>query len=162
MARRVKVYVSKQEFESKLKKYVDAVTTSKEKQQVLRSGGVILRNRAKKLIKIAKKEHVYSRDGREVYIQPGNLRQSMYVYRQKDGDVAVGPRVKKRFDNGEIIGVTPRTSSGFYAAALYGSAQKFRQTITDMAASMNYYAMLKSMQKKFERISKKWQRRYNL
>lgn len=152
----------KKEFYQRMRGYVKAVSTVKEQQQVLRAGGVVVRNKAKRMIEPAEKSVFYYRGGKKAEIKPGNLANSMYVFREKTGDVSIGPRVLNRINNGDVLGETPKKSSGYYAAQLYGSAIAFRKQVTEPALSASFGKMIQAMDRAYNRIHKKWAKRYNL
>ena len=153
------------EFNANVRRLANSVTTTREKQRVLIAGARIARNYARNTILknvVSSKPITYNRKGKKATILPGNLKKSMYAFRMKSGDVAIGPRVLRRISNGDIIGAKPKTSSGFYAHMIYKNAINFRVKVTDLAVSATYTKMLASMEKTFDKILARWQRKYNL
>ena len=152
-----------EELKKNMRGYLDKVGTRKEKQKVLLAGGKVLRNAAKLNIKDAENKHYYYPKGGKgrIEVKPGNLRQSMYVFKQKTGDVAVGPRVIRRIAGVmKTIGETPKTSSGFYAAMLYNKAKFFKEQVTDAALLASLTRINNAMQKAFQRIHRQWAKKY--
>ena len=109
------------------------VATQKEQQQILSAGAAPIVNKSKTLIPKSREKHYYYRRGEKIEIMPGNLRKSMRLYRQRDGNVSIGPKRLKKAP--KQMGADAKTASGFYAAALYKSASRFRQDATERAAS---------------------------
>jgi len=98
--------------------------------------------------------HYYYYQGRKTEIRPGNLRRSMRVYKGREGEVYVGPQFLRRITT-PTIGQTAKTSSGYYAAALYGSASAFRRTIMEAAAQSAAGAAFQAIEKRFAAWHKK-------
>lgn len=146
--------------------YLAQVATKKEKQRILTAGAKVVRDASKlKLWKSAKKHWYYPR-GRgwdKVLIHPGNLENSIYVFRHRGGVVSVGPRVLRPLVGKQWqIGMTPGTSSGYYAAMLYGSAAEFRKRVTDAALAMRLTQVNTAMERTLKRIHAYWKKKYNL
>jgi hypothetical protein len=166
-----------EELRRNMQGYLKEVATKKERQTVLLAGGRVLRNKARANIKKHKKIYTYQRNGKRITIKhnplryyskfgdaivyPGNLRKSMYVFKKRDGDVAIGPRVLRKIRSSEI-GDTVKNSSGWYASTLYRSATNFRTLVTERALSSNLEAISTAMQIAYKRIHEKWAKRYNL
>ena len=150
------------EFIQKMRGYINAVSTTKERHQILKSGGMVARNKAKKSIPKAAKSHFYHYKGKKAEIKPGNLRNSLYVFREKTGNVSIGPRVLRSISNGQVLGEKPKKSSGFYAAMLYKSATNFRTKVIEPAVYSSFDKMLKAMDKAYNRIHAKWTKKYGL
>lgn len=168
MAKRATVQVvGFEEYRRRVQSLSNAVTTKKEKHQVLVSGGRIARDYAKNVImKDIQARYVYKYyrkgQGQVAAVLPGNLRNSMYVFRHKTGEASIGPRVLRKINAGSILGALPKSSSGWYAHMIFKKANMFRIKVTDAAVQVVYPKMLKRMEKRYEQIFKKWQRRYNL
>jgi hypothetical protein len=158
--------------------YLNEVATKRERQKVLLAGGRVLRNKARAKIPRHKKAYTYQKGGKRIVIKhnplyyytksggkvvsyPGNLKKSMYAFRKKDGDVAVGPRVLRKIGSGEL-GKTSKTSSGWYASMLYKKAANFRRQVTESALASNLSAIDLAMQAAYKRIHQYWAKRHNL
>ena len=155
-----------QQLQVNIKRYLNEVGTRRERQKVLLAGAKVLRNAARLNIEDSKKTHYYypkkglNRKGK-IEIMPGNLRKSMYAFKQKDGIVSVGPRVIRRISGVfKTIGQTPPTSSGFYASMLFKSAQAFRQRITETALATALSRIDAAMQKAYQRVHRQWAKKY--
>jgi hypothetical protein len=140
------------ELDQRLKMYLAAVKNPKEKTAILAAGGAKIRQKAAKspTPKSQKNHFYYSKSGK-VEIQSGNLQKSMKVFRGKDGDVYVGPRVLRRI-TGTKIGDTAKTASGYYAHMLYKSAGGFRQKVMEPAAVAASGATFKAIEKAFTKF----------
>ena len=150
-----------EELKKNMRGYLDEVGTRKEKQKVLLAGGKVLRNASKRRIPKAAQSHYYYAKAGKVEIKPGNLRQSMYAFKQKDGNVSVGPRVIRRVSGKlQTLGESPKTSSGFYAAMLYNNAKSFKDKVTDAALTNALTSINNAMQKAFQRIHRQWAKKY--
>lgn len=152
------------ELRRNLRGYFSEVTTIRERQRILLAGGRVVRNKARINVPESPKPHFYyPKKNKRIEIQPGNLKKSLYAFRYKSGVVGVGPRVIRplagKYDK---IGDNPKRSSGFYAAALFKSAQSFRQMVTDAALSASMAQVNAAMQKQLAIIHKQYRRRYNL
>lgn len=136
-----------------LTRYAATVSDRKERQRVLAAGGRKVAQTAAKppTPKSKAPHHYYSKRG-PIKIVPGNLRRSMRQFQTKQGEVEVGPRVLRRVVGMEEIGRTQKTASGFYAAALYGSASAFRQAVMEPALSKAQTQALQAMRKQYERL----------
>lgn len=139
-----------EEFQGKMRAYAKAIRDPKDRSAILASGGAVIARRSKPKMPVAPKAHYYYSKGKKYKIQPGNLRKSMKVFRGKDGDVYIGPRVLRRITGD--IGATAKTSSGFYAAALFGSTLKFRQSVTEAAAIASLPAITAAVEKSFSKF----------
>lgn len=136
------------EFNAKLLAYQKRLNTPKEKTAILAAGGAKVRQQAAKApTPKSKKEHYYYSKAGKFTIEPGNLRKSTKVYRGRDGDVYVGPRVLRRITGD--IGKTAKTSSGYYAAAIAGSARAFRAAYMEPALGKATGAALQAIEKQF-------------
>ncbi len=136
------------EFNAKLLAYQKRLSAPKEKTAILAAGGQQIRREAAKApTPKSKKEHYYYSNGGKFTIQRGNLRKSMQVFRGRDGDVYVGPRVLRRITGD--IGKTAKTSSGYYAAAIAGSARAFRAAYMEPALGKATGAALQAIEKQF-------------
>lgn len=144
------------EVRNNLSTYAKIVSDRRERSTVLAAGAQKVRQEAAKAPtpKSKRVHYYYSKAGR-IAIKPGNLRRSMKVFRQRDGDVAIGPRVLLRVVGMSEIGATAKTASGFYAAALYGSASNFRMAIMEPALSRAQTAALAAIQKRYEKLHQK-------
>jgi hypothetical protein len=131
------------------------VATKKEQQQILSAGAAPIVSKSKTYIKKSREEHFYYQSGKKIPIKPGNLKLSMRQYKQRDGNVSIGPRRLKKVAGS--IGDSAKTASGFYAAALYKNASRFRRDVTERAASAQQTKSLERMDKQVARILKKYQ-----
>lgn len=144
------------EFNAKLREYQRRLDTPREKTSILAAGAAKVRQTAAKApTPRSRAIHYYYAKGRKVKILPGNLRRSMKVFRGKDGDVYVGPRALRRI-TGDEIGRTSRTSSGYYAAALMGSARAFRLAYMEPALQKAASAAFQAIEKRFAQ----WHNKY--
>lgn len=121
-------------------------SAEKNKVQVLRAAAQEVRKEAKTIVPKGQKIRKLSRKN-PVTIYPGNLRKSLYIFRTKGNDVQVGPRYLKKI-KADDIGRTVRTASGYYAAALAGSATLFRQRYLEPALRQSIEAAFKAADKK--------------
>jgi hypothetical protein len=152
-----------QQLNNNIKKYLDEVATKRERQKVLLAGAKVLRNAARLNIDDSPKPHYYyPKNGKgRIQIKPGNLRKSMYAYKERSGVVSVGPRYIRRVTGVlKTLGETPKTSSGFYAAMLFKSAQSFRQRVTETALASALNKIDIAMQKAYQRIHRQWAKKY--
>lgn len=149
------------EFNRKLNDYQKRVSNPKVKTRILAAGG-------QKVRQVAAKEptpksdpnkkpfptspHYYYSGRGKVEIVPGNLRKSMKVFRGKEGDVYVGPRVLRRLAGASKIGQTAATSSGYYAHMIYKTASAFRVRIMEAALSKAQSAALNAVEKAFTKF----------
>lgn len=141
-----------------LRRYARTVSKDRaERVKVLAAGAQKVKHTAAKPpTPKSEKPHYYYAKAGKIEIKPGNLRKSMKVYRTKGGDVEVGPRVIKKVSGiYATLGQTAATSSGFYAAALYGSASAFRQAVMEPALSRAQSQALAAMQKRYEKLHQK-------
>lgn len=139
-----------------LQRYAKTVSDRKERQNVLYAGGQkVAQTAAKAPTPKSKNVHYYYAKTGPIPIKPGNLRRSMRPYKDKQGDIQVGPKVLRRVVGMSEIGATKKTSSGFYAAALYGSASAFRQAVMEPALSRAQSQALAAMQKRYEKLHQK-------
>jgi len=146
--------------------YLAQVATKRERQRILLAGGRIIRNAAKKKVQKSKAPHYYyprkGNSGR-IKILPGNLANSIYMFRNSDGAVSIGPRVLRPIaGKATEIGQSPKQSSGYYASMLYGKAAEFRRRITDSALSQRLSQVNNAMEKAYQRIHRQWKKKYNL
>lgn len=152
-----------QQLQVNIKRYLNEVGTRRERQKVLLAGAKVLRNTAKAKIDDSPKPHYYyPKSGKgKVEIKPGNLRKSMYAFKEKSGVVSVGPRTIRRVSGVlKTLGETPKTSSGFYASMLFKSAQAFRQRITETALATALSRIDTAMQKAYQRVHRQWAKKY--
>lgn len=150
-----------QQLQQNIKRYLDEVATKRERQKVLLAGAKVLRNASRSKIPKSKKPHYYYAKAGKVEIKPGNLRKSMYAFKEKSGIVSVGPRTISRVSGAlQTLGESPKTSSGFYAAALFKSAQSFRQRVTETALASALNKIDIAMQKAYQRIHRQWAKKY--
>ena len=148
------------ELQRNIKNYLKDASTVREKHSILRPGAVVIRNAAKKKVRKSKKNHFYYRKGNKVEIESGNLRNSIYAFKHKIGEVSVGPRVLRSLAGRKSIGTAPANSSGYYAHMLYQTAEGFRDTITWSATMMNLDKVDKAMEKALERFNKRIAKKY--
>lgn len=141
------------EFNRKLNEYQKQVSSPKVKTRILAAGGQKVRQAAaKEPTPKSKKSHFYYAKSGKVEIVPGNLRKSMKVFRGKEGDVYVGPRVLRRLAGASKIGQTAATSSGYYAHMIYKTASAFRVRIMEAALSKAQGAALDAVDKAFTKF----------
>ena len=143
------------ELNARFKQLANQVATQRERQSIAASGASPIARQAVKLAPKSTKEHFYYYNKTKISIKPGNLKLSIRMYKQRDGNVSIGPRRLKKI-TGEI-GTNAKTASGYYAAALYKSASNFRRQITERAASATQTKSLERMEKQVARILKKYQ-----
>lgn len=151
--------INDREFNANMRRIASQVATDKEKQSILLAGGSVIKTATTRgsFIPKSNKPHAYYAKAGKVMIMPGNLRKSIRTYRKKDGSVAVGPRVIRKVSGLYTnLGQTQKTASGFYAAALFGSASAFRSRTTDSAAASNLPKMLAAMAKRADKIVQKY------
>lgn len=141
------------EFNRKLNDYQKRVSNPKVKTRILAAGGQKVRQEAaKEPTPKSPKSHFYYAKSGKVEIQSGNLRKSMKVFRGKEGDVSVGPRVLRRLAGASKIGQTAATSSGYYAHMIYKTASAFRVRIMEAALSKAQSAALNAVEKAFTKF----------
>lgn len=141
------------EFNRKLNEYQKRVSSSKVKTRILAAGGQKVRQEAaKEPTPKSPKAHFYYAKSGKVEIVPGNLRKSMKVFRGKEGDVYVGPRVLRRLAGASKIGQTAATSSGYYAHMIYKTASGFRVRIMEAALRKAQSAALNAVEKAFTKF----------
>jgi len=143
------------ELNARFKQLADQVATQRERQSIAASGASPIAREAVKLAPKSTKEHFYYQNGAKISINPGNLKLSIRMYKQFNGDVSIGPRRLKKI-TGEI-GTDAKTASGYYAAALYKSSSNFRRQVTEKAAQAKINRSLKLMDNAVARILKKYQ-----
>lgn len=153
------------ELNAKLQEYQRRLDTPREKTSILAAGAAKVRLAASqpptpKSSKTKKPQATdphfyYSKRGWHVRIYSGNLRRSMKVFRGKDGDVFIGPKVLRKIVAAEI-GRTSRTSSGYYAAALMGSARAFRLAYMEPALQKAASGAFQAIEKRFAQ----WHNKY--
>lgn len=171
------IITNDRKFVSDMRKLAAQVATKSEKQSILLAGAQVIKKAAKYNVPISSKAHWYyprdttitpfagkrARWDDRIKINPGNLVKSLYAFKHRNVVVSVGPRVLRNIKGNVFqIGESPRKSSGYYAAMLYGSADAFRRRVTDAAAASNKAGMLTAMQKRTEKIIQKYVNRYNL
>jgi hypothetical protein len=143
--------------------YLEEASTVKERHRILLAGGRVLRTAAKRNIPKAAKRHFYYSKAGKIEIVPGNLQRSMYAFKTRQKTVEVGPRViRKIAGKYDKIGDAPKSSSGYYAAALFRSASNFRRQVTESALSTAAARIDAAMQKALARVHKTWKKKYNL
>lgn len=137
------------EFNAKLLAYQKKISTPKEKTAILAAGGAQVRKEAAKAPTPKSKtaHYYYSKSAGRVQIHSGNLRRSMKVFRGKEGDVYVGPRVLRKITGD--IGKTAKTASGYYAHMIYKTAAAFRSRIMEAALSKAQGAAFQAIEKQF-------------
>ena len=124
-----------------LNKYINAVK-KRERIPILRVGATEVRNyvRIASTTPKSKKNHWYykktgsyiDRTTTRIPIYSGNLRKSIRMYKDRNDDFQVGPHFLRSI-KADQIGKTVYTASGYYAAALYGTASQFRQKVMEPA-----------------------------
>ena len=141
------------EFNRKLNEYQKQVSNPKVKTRILAAGGQKVKQAAAKApTPKSQKTHFYYAKSGKVEIQPGNLRKSMKVFRGKEGDVFVGPRVIRRIGATSKIGQTAATASGYYAHMVYKTASQFRTRIMEAALTKAQGAALDAVDKAFTKF----------
>jgi hypothetical protein len=137
-----------------LLEYQAKVKDAKQKAKLLSAGAQAVRKEAAKAPtpKSRKSHYYYPKKAGRVEIVPGNLRRSMRTYKTRQGDVEIGPKVLRRVAGLSEIGRTAKTASGFYAAALYGSASRFRREIMESALSRAEQKALAAIQKAYTKF----------
>ena len=148
-----------------IRSYLEEASLPKEKQKILLAGGKVVRNtiRKRNYFKDSKKPHFYNSKQGKITILPGNLRNSIYVFKTQNGNVEVGPRVLRKIAGVyDKIGDKPKSSSGFYAAMLFRSASNFRRQVVEAAMQASISKIDINMQKVLERLHRRWQKKYGL
>lgn len=149
-----------QQLKTNMQRYLNEVSTQKQRYSILRAGAVVINRNAKKMVPKSDKDHYYHRAGQKVKILSGNLRNSMYVFKVRTGEVQIGPRVLRSLSGLKTIGDSRRNSSGYYSHMIYGSANAFRRRITEPAMNNNLQkinnAMFNALTKINERLFKKY------
>lgn len=134
--------------------YLDRASSPAQKVAILRAGAIVIRNAARKPpTPISEKMHYAYLKNNRVTIHPGNLRKSMAVFRTRDNDVVIGPRVIQK-NIGQEFGRTVATASGYYASFIYGSASAFRKQIMESALSGNQNAAFEAITRKYAEVHK--------
>lgn len=149
--------VNEREAVAYLGRYTRGVQDRREKTRIIAAGGQKVKQAAAKAPtpKSRRAHYYYPAKGGRIEIKSGNLQKSMKVYRTKGGDIEVGPRVIRKVSGVfTTLGATAATSSGFYAAALYGSVDAFRRAVMEPALIRSQTAALTAMQKRYERLHK--------
>lgn len=144
-----------QQLNERLRALSREVVTPKEKQKIAAAGAPPIVRASKKIAAKADKDYAFYRKGKKYTIKAGNLRLSIRSFRQRNGDVSIGPKRLKKL-TGEIIGSDRKNASGFYAAMHYKSASRYRQNVTEKAVSQSLQKSLAAMDKAVERILKKY------
>jgi len=142
------------ELREKFKDLSREVATDKEKQLILAAGARPIVSQSKKIVPKSKKIHSYYYRGGAVAIMPGNLRKSIRFYKQRNGDVSIGPKKLRRTVG--VMGESPQSASGYYAAALYQKAAQYRQQVTEKALQAKLQQSLDLMDKQVTKILKKY------
>jgi len=127
---------------TKLREYVQELNTEQGKKLVLRRAAAVVAYKARRLdaprsgptdrIKGQDYHTFYSGSGdfkNQIKIYKGNLLKSTKYYFTKFKEYEIGPRVLKRAL--PEFGKTVKTSSGFYAAMIFGKAFLYRQRILE-------------------------------
>ena len=134
--------------------FLHRVSTPSQKVAILRAGAVVIRNESRKApTPISEKIHYGYLKKQKVTIHPGNLRKSMAVFRTRDNDVQIGPRVIRKSVPAEF-GKTIPTASGYYASFIYGSASAFRRQIMETALGKSQQAAFEAIVAKFAQVHK--------
>lgn len=111
--------------------YLNRTTNDRQRKSILRAGA----NEVKKSAitpKSSNPHKFYSTSGKVSTIVSGNLQKSIQVFLQRQGaGVLVGPKYLRKY--AAVYGSTQKSASGFYAAALYGSASQFRMSVMEPA-----------------------------
>jgi hypothetical protein len=130
--------VDVKQFQGVMKEYERQLGTDKTRAFILRSGAaaVVADVRRKPAPKSTETHFYYQRGiggGRKIEITPGNLLKSTKKYFTKKKEYEVGPKVLKKLP--QILGRTVYTSSGYYAAMVYGSAAAYRMKVLEPAVN---------------------------
>lgn len=132
------------------------VATDKERQSILTAAATPVVAQAKRYIKESDQEHYYYYRKRKTTIVPGNLKKSFRFFRNKtNGNVSIGPQFLKR--SPAVMGTSIKAASGYYAAAVYQKAAQFRKQVTEKALTAATAKSLKRMDKRLEKILKKYE-----
>ena len=149
-----------QQLKVNMHRYLGEVSTQNQRYAILRAGAVVIQRASKELIPKSQNDHFYTRNPIKVKILSGNLRNSMYVFKVRTGEVQIGPRVLRSLSGKKTIGDTRKNSSGYYSHMIYGSANAFRRRITEPAINNNLQkinnAMFNALTKINERLFKKY------
>lgn len=160
------------DFQQQMRRYLDKVSEKRQKQAILLAGANVMRRQAVKMIPKKKARYTYQYNGKQKVIKApffyygknrgkiaeitrGNLSKSMFSFKTKIGDVEVGPRVLRKITTGGIIGKNSKTSSGYYASSLLGSAEAFRKKYSERAYLMTQTKVLQAMEKALLKIHKR-------
>jgi hypothetical protein len=138
----------------KFKQLSKEVATKKERQSILAVGARPIVADSKKIVPKSNQPHFYYYKGKKIEIKPGNLKKSIRFYKQRDGDVSIGPKRLRKISG--TIGDSPKTASGYYASALYQKAAQYRQQVTEKALQAKLQQSLDLMDKQVSKILKKY------
>lgn len=143
------------ELSNALKRYLERAATKSRKTQILRAGAGEVRKVARQSpTPKSKRVHYYYSKRGKIPITPGNLRKSIALFKDRKENIQVGPKVIRQLTAAEI-GQTTKTASGFYAAALFGSASQFRIRTMEAALQKARSAAFQKMEQKFAQIHAK-------
>lgn len=139
--------------------YLSAVSNKSERKRILNAGAVEVRNEARKqeaTPKWKKESHYFypKKAGGRITVYAGNLRKSMAAFGTRDGDVEVGPKIRRGAKLPEV-GRTVKTASAFYAAWIFGSASAFRQQVMEPALNNAKNRAFAAIVKKYTEVHKK-------
>lgn len=130
--------------------YAKQFSSNKLSVQVLRAAAGEVRKAARKIAPLGKRVRPYFRDKR-FKIYPGNLRKSIYVFgKTRDGTVQVGPRFSRSVTGD--IGKTAASSSGFYAAMIWGNSAAFTRRVMYPALAASEAQAMKKAEAKADQI----------
>lgn len=144
------------ELPNNLRTYLSRTTSKPQKRKILNAGGQVIRNVAKaQTVTVGEREvhYLYSKKAGKIAIHSGNLMRSINVFISKRGGLAlIGPKILKSAP--PEMGRTIKTSSGYYAAMIYGTAAKFRQAELEPALSIAQSAAVTAVQRKYAEVHK--------
>lgn len=148
----------------RLKRYSDVLNSAESYQISLSGGRVLVRELRKSVYKNEKiRRYDGSRGGKRRFtVYPGNLAKSFASYRSKrfspPGKWAteVGPKFLRNAP--PEMGKTIRSASGYYAAAMAGSAALFRQNFMEPIAAAVTPEVFNAMNGKLSEVHAKFWR----
>ena len=157
--------INTREFERALNQYVGGMSNVEAKKAILRRSAAVVAYNVRRLprpkteisdpVKGQKYHLFYSGSGfhrREIAIYKGNLLKSTKYYFNRYQEFEIGPKViRGKLSN--IVGKTVKTSSGFYASMVYGSAENYRNIVIvpELTSQNVLTALQESFRKHHER-----------
>ena len=157
--------IESRDFLRALNQYVGSMGTAQAKKAIMRRAAAVVAYNVRNLAnpksemsdpkKGEKYHYFYSGAGyrrRKIKIFKGNLLKSTKYYFNKYNDFEIGPKVIRTRLPDEV-GRTAKTTSGFYAAMIFGSAEKFRQMVIEpeLIKPEVFIALQESFRKHHER-----------